>query len=134
MQHYQLLERNLLRSVTQNPGLLLRTKRKNEEITTEFSRQPYSPEQPPNQSQKGMGCLKVGVMMLLTIVISVGLTLWLLTTYMFPKEFKPVDLNSREEIVLSSKLRQFGLDFESPDQSVILEPGEVVDGQLQPEP
>lgn len=100
---------------------------------TELRRQPYSPEQPPNQSQKGMGCLKVGVLMLLTIVISVGLTLWLLTTYMFPKEFKPVDLNSREEIVLSSKLRQFGLDIESTDQSVILEPGEVVDGQLQPE-
>ena len=101
---------------------------------TELSQQPYSPEQPPNQTQKGMGCLKVGLLMLLTIVISVGLTLWLLTTYMFPKEFKPVDLDSREEIVLSSKLRQFGLDFESTDQSVILESGEVVDGQLQPEP
>lgn len=101
---------------------------------TELSRQPYSPEQPPNQSPKGMGCLKVGVLMLLTIVISVGLTLWLLTTYMFPKEFKPVDLDSREEIVLSSKLRQFGLDIETTDQSVIVESGEVVDGKLQPEP
>lgn len=57
--------------------------------------------------------LKVEIVILLTIVISVGLTLWLLTTYMFPKELKPVDLDSREEIVLSSKLRQFGLDIES---------------------
>jgi arginine N-succinyltransferase len=72
---------------------------------TELRRQPDSPEQPPNQTQKGMGCLKIGLLMLLTIVMSVGLTLWLLTTYMFPKAFKPVDLDSREEIVLSSKLR-----------------------------
>ncbi len=99
---------------------------------TELRPQPYPPEQ-PIQPQKGMGCLKVGALMLLAIAISVGLTLWLVTTFMFPKELKPVELDSREETLLSRKLQQFGLDI-STDQSVILDSGEVVDGQLQPEP
>jgi hypothetical protein len=123
-----------LRSVAQNPGLPLRTANQHEHIMTELRQQPYPPEQPPIQSQQGMGCLKVGGLMLLAIVISVGLTLWLVTTFMFPKELKPVELNSQEETVLSRKLQQFGLDIESTDQSVILDSGEVVDGQLQPEP
>jgi len=99
---------------------------------TELRPQPYPPEQ-PIQPQKGMGCLKVGALMLLAIAISVGLTLWLVTTFMFPKELKPVELDSREETLLSRKLQQFGLDI-STDPSVILDSGEVVDGQLQPEP
>jgi len=62
-----------------------------------------------NSKKQGMGCLKVFGLMLLTIIISVGLTVWLVSAYLFPKKFDPVTLNDREETVLTQKLKHFGL-------------------------
>lgn len=63
------------------------------------------------EQKKGMGCLKVSAIMLLTIIISVGLTIWLMTNYLFPKQFEPVDLDQKEETVLSQKLKTFGISL-----------------------
>ena len=61
-----------------------------------------------NQEKKGRGCLATLGLMLLTVIISVGLTTWLITVYLFPKNFDPVELSSKEESVLETKLNEFG--------------------------
>ena len=45
--------------------------------------------------------------MLLTIVLSVGITIWVLTQYVFPKRFEPVSLSVSEQQTLEGKLRVF---------------------------
>ena len=44
--------------------------------------------------------------MVVACVTSV-LTVWLVTAYLFPKQFRPVQLNTREEKVLEAKLNKF---------------------------
>ena len=47
---------------------------------------------------------------LLTVVVTVAITYWVLSTYIFAKEFKTVSLNNKEEQVLDQKLRVLGID------------------------
>ena len=49
------------------------------------------------QQKQGMGCLKVIGLMVLTILITLGLSYWLFTSYLFPTSFKPVALNDKED-------------------------------------
>lgn len=58
---------------------------------------------------KGSGCLRTLGLMLLTVIISVALTTWLITVYLFPKNFDPVELSAKEEVTLESKLNNFGI-------------------------
>ncbi|MEE9339318.1 MAG: hypothetical protein V3U87_14675 [Methylococcaceae bacterium] len=44
---------------------------------------------------------------LLTVLLSVGITLWIVNHYIFPNKFDPVVLSQREDNKLSSKLDQF---------------------------
>ncbi len=59
--------------------------------------------------QKGKGCLKTLMLMLLTVIISVTATVFVINHYLFPKKFEAVELNQREESTLNKKLKQFGL-------------------------
>jgi len=47
---------------------------------------------------------------LLTILVTVGITYWILSTYIFAREFKTVALDTKEEQVLDEKLRVLGID------------------------
>lgn len=62
-----------------------------------------------NQKTKGLGCLPIVGLMILTIAISVGVTIWVLNYYLFPKQFTPVELSDREESILEKKLNSFGI-------------------------
>ena len=44
---------------------------------------------------------------LITILISVGVTVWIVNGYIFPKNFKPVILSQKEESALGQKLKRF---------------------------
>ncbi len=44
---------------------------------------------------------------LLTVLLSVGITLWLVSHYIFPNNFDPVVLSQREDAKLNIKLEQF---------------------------
>ena len=44
---------------------------------------------------------------LLTVLLSVGITLWAVSHYIFPNKFDPVELSQEEDNKLSSKLDQF---------------------------
>lgn len=59
------------------------------------------------QSEKKHGCLFIGSIMLVTIVISVAATVWIFTQYIFPKRFEPVELSITEQQTLNRKLRVF---------------------------
>ena len=43
-----------------------------------------------------------------TILLTAGATYWAVRTYVFAKDFKPVVLKQKEELVLNNKLRQLG--------------------------
>lgn len=60
-------------------------------------------------NKKGLGCLKVLLIMLVTVVVSVGLTFWLVSYYFFPDPFEPVELDQEERVVLKQKLNHVGL-------------------------
>ena len=73
-------------------------------------------EHPSNVSRKrSLGCLPILGLMLLTIVITVGATLWAINSQWFSKDFKPVELSSSEEAVLSRKLDALSTFDASPE-------------------
>ena len=59
--------------------------------------------------KRGLGCFGIAGLMLLTIIISVGLTFWLVKSQLFPKPFEPVELSQKEEQTLQDKLDAIGL-------------------------
>lgn len=63
--------------------------------------------------KQGLSGLQVFAIVSLTILVTVGFTYWVLSTYIFAKEFKTVTLSSAEEQVLEEKLQVLGLDLEA---------------------
>jgi len=62
-----------------------------------------------NKESKKGGCLRTLGIMLITVIISVVATVFVINYYLFPKQLEPVELNQREESALNTKLKQFGL-------------------------
>ena len=62
-----------------------------------------------------------------TIVLTVGVTYWVLSHYLFLKEFRPVSLRPAEAQVLDRKLRVIGVDVREDPDTAGEEP-------LQPQP
>jgi hypothetical protein len=60
------------------------------------------------EPKKG-GCLKTLGIMLITVIISVIATVFVINYYLFPKQLEPVELSQREESKLNQKLKHFGL-------------------------
>ena len=52
---------------------------------------------------------KIAGLILLTVMLSVGITLWLVFFVLFPTEFNPVTLSQKEEQVLEQKLEKLNL-------------------------
>lgn len=65
-------------------------------------------EQYAEPKKRGLGCLSIIGLTLLTIVITIGGTLWAINSQWFSKDFKPVELNTSEEASLSQKLDALG--------------------------
>lgn len=62
----------------------------------------------------GISLPKVLLIVLATVLVTLGASYWFLTTYVFAREFQPVQLNAKEERVLDGKLRSLGFE---PDQT-----------------
>ncbi len=59
------------------------------------------------QSQgRRFGCLHVTIFLLVAIIVTAGVTFWIVRSYVFPSEFKPVTLNAKEEQALNVKLER----------------------------
>ena len=59
------------------------------------------------EKKKRTGYLSILGIILVTVLISVGITAWIINGYIFPKKFKPVVLSQKEESVLDQKLKRF---------------------------
>jgi len=73
----------------------------NKEITTDTG---------GTSPRTGLRGPQIALIVIGTIVVTAGITYWLLSQYVFLKEFKPVQLKPQEEQVLNSKLQAIGFD------------------------
>ena len=77
---------------------------------TENSKIPVADANPAVQSRRvetRAGGLKISLIVLATVVVTVGVTTWVLSQYVFPSKFEPVELNAREQSVLDEKIARF---------------------------
>jgi len=70
--------------------------------------------------------------MLLAMVIAVMATVWVIRSYIFPSDFKPVALSSKEQQVLTEKLEQFE-GFGAATAADLNKAGDDPDAPLEPE-
>jgi hypothetical protein len=80
-----------------------------------------------DNKQKRSGCLKTLAIVVATIIVSVTVTFWVLTRYIFPDQFTPVELSANEQVVLDQKLDLFS-GWRKPSSLA-----ESADESLQPE-
>lgn len=62
-----------------------------------------------NEPGRHSSGLKIFLIVLVTIIVTAALTFWVVRTYIFPAEFKPVELSAREEQVLTDKLERLDM-------------------------
>ena len=60
------------------------------------------------RSKKGFSGKQVFLIVLITLLVAVVLTYFVLQRYVFAKEFKPVHLSQNESVVLNKKLQALG--------------------------
>jgi hypothetical protein len=88
-----------------------------------------SPESPDAQPAKRFDWLHVTLLILLAIIVTAAVSVWLVRSYLFPSEFKPVQLSVTEEQVLDAKLERlegFGTAGTPPVET-------LPEGRLEPE-
>ena len=61
---------------------------------------------------RGLRWPQVVLIVLVTILVTIAATYWFLTSYVFAREFKPVELSVKEERVLEEKLRTLGYEVD----------------------
>ena len=59
-----------------------------------------------NTPDRGRSGLQIFLIVLVTIIVTAALTFWIVRSYIFPAEFKPVQLSASEEQVLAQKLER----------------------------
>ena len=62
-----------------------------------------------NEPGKRSSGLKIFLIVLITIIVTAALTFWVVRSYIFPAEFKPVQLSASEEQVLTEKLERLDM-------------------------
>ncbi len=62
------------------------------------------------ETRAGLRWPQLVLIVLITIVVTAGISYWVLSQYLFLKEFKPVQLKPGEEQVLERKLRAIGVE------------------------
>ncbi|MGI9286342.1 MAG: arginine N-succinyltransferase [Pseudomonadales bacterium] len=79
-----------------------------------------------------LGGMKLFLLVVAVIIATSVLTVWLMSVYLFPKQFKPVELSQRESQALSAKLES--LDPTTRRSSPVNANGESGDGEaLKPQ-
>jgi hypothetical protein len=58
------------------------------------------------QSQRQSSGLRIVLIVLVTVLVTAGVTLWVVKIYLFPSEFRPVHLSTSEQQVLNDKLER----------------------------
>ena len=84
-------------------------------------------------SKQGLRLSQVLWVILATILLTAGATYWAVRTYVFAKDFKPVVLEQKEELVLNNKLKQLGFTPDTDRQSTGQSSEFDSSGSLKPE-
>lgn len=61
---------------------------------------------PAEGKKASLGGMKLFLLVLVIIIATSVLTVWLMSVYLFPKQFKPVELSEQESQALTAKLEQ----------------------------
>jgi len=69
---------------------------------THFARRKYT------QAGKSLGCLPIVGLLLLTVIVTIGATVWAIQSQIFARNFKPIELSTAEEQTLEQKLNALG--------------------------
>jgi len=80
-------------------------------------------------TNRGSSGMKIFLIVLVTMLLTVGVTLMVVKYYFFPSDFKPVQLSVKEEQVLDAKLDR----LESMDSAYQPRRGSIESGALEPE-
>jgi hypothetical protein len=90
--------------------------------------------EPQPENKRGFSGPQVLGFVLLAVLVTAGLTYWLIRMYVYAPDFKPVALSSQEQTALDQKLRQIGLDPKEllPDAKRAADPVDA-QGRLIPE-
>ena len=80
-------------------------------------------------TNRGSSGMKIFLIVLVTMLLTVGVTLMVVKYYFFPSEFKPVQLSVKEEQVLDAKLDR----LESIDSAYQPRRGSIESSALEPE-
>lgn len=75
---------------------------------------------PPRR--RGLRGVHVVWIILATILVTAAVTFWVVRTYIYAKDFKPVELSAGEQQTLDAKLRVLGYD-PGPAEAAPVEPG-----------
>ncbi len=70
-------------------------------------------QKPP--AQRKLGCLTVALLILVTVIVTAGITFWIVRTYVFPTAFTPTTLNAKEEQILATKLERLDPTSRRPE-------------------
>jgi len=91
---------------------------------------PLTPSQQPQRRSFGWG--KMLLLLLVVIALTVVATVWVMTHYLFPRQFEPVTLSTREEQALNVKLER----LDRVNRPVAVSPSRSADSGdgLSPEP
>ena len=57
--------------------------------------------------KRGLSGWNIFLIVLITVLVTVAITFWVVRTWIFPSEFSPVELSMKEEQVLEDKLQRF---------------------------
>lgn len=88
--------------------------------------------QPPAKS--GIRGFHIFLIILATILITIAITFWFVRTYIYAKDFTPVELDTKEQQTLNSKLKVLGYEPDtSQEQSAKSATKETEEQWLRPE-
>ena len=92
----------------------------------------------PIEKNRG-GCLKIGLLMIGVAIVTSLVTLWVAKVYLFPREFKPVQLSASEEKRLDLKIealtsRAAPAQNDTRDNGRRTKPNPSAQNELKPEP
>jgi len=86
--------------------------------------QPSAYPQTSKKAQAGkLGCLPIFGLLLLTVAVTIGGTVWVIQSQVFSKNFKPVELSDSEQLTLEQKLDALGNETGSTQSSSLSELG-----------
>ncbi|NNJ92670.1 MAG: arginine N-succinyltransferase [Gammaproteobacteria bacterium] len=90
-------------------------------------------EQENKPPKKGISGVHIIWIVLVTIILTAVVTFWLVRSYIYPKDFEPVELNAAEQQTLNAKLKTLGYE---PEEEIPVQAGSNETDQqwLRPEP